>query len=188
MASLLPQPSSPAYHHSFLHDPADDSDADTASQRSISLSSPALSPRNSSAFNNSPNPPASSDTTSKRVSRPYTLDTDFSSEADDVSMYAHEEEPHDTPNTSAAPSVYEDHKLEVNPLPTYPPSLPHAGDRESIASFASGSSRKTRPESMLLDPHTGPLVLGVALVDFNHVVRHTGTERPYHALNISTGS
>lgn len=48
-------------------------------------------------------------------------------------------------------------------------------DIESLSSAATGSSsgtggRKTRPESMLVEPLDGPLVLGVALVDFNHVV------------------
>ena len=50
-----------------------------------------------------------------------------------------------------------------------------ATDVESLASAATGSSngaggRKTRPESMLIEPPDGPLVLGIALVDFNHVV------------------
>lgn len=55
-------------------------------------------------------------------------------------------------------------------------------DIESLSSAATGSSggtggRKTRPESMLVEPPDGPVVLGVALVDFNHIVspycRHT---------------
>jgi hypothetical protein len=42
-----------------------------------------------------------------------------------------------------------------------------------VASFettTSSYSKKARPESLLPDPPKGPLVLGVALVDFNHQV------------------
>lgn len=56
---------------------------------------------------------------------------------------------------------------------TYPPtSVVVRGDTESIASFATGSStsKKAERESMLLTPLSGPLVLGIALVDFNHIV------------------
>ncbi|KAL4242842.1 hypothetical protein ABKN59_011264 [Abortiporus biennis] len=57
---------------------------------------------------------------------------------------------------------------------TYPPlSLSHDLDRDSVASFGSGSttySKKARPESLLLQGLKGPLVLGLALVDFNHLV------------------
>ncbi|KAF7794172.1 hypothetical protein EIP86_005303 [Pleurotus ostreatoroseus] len=60
---------------------------------------------------------------------------------------------------------------------SYPPPPRQAADpgpRGSVASFASGSSalsysKKVRPESMLIKT-TGPLVLGIALVDFNHLV------------------
>ncbi|KAJ6585376.1 transport protein Avl9-domain-containing protein [Mycena capillaripes] len=145
---------------SFLA-PTEDDDGDTASQRSISLSSPAVSPRNSVQ-----NQSKHFDTLSNRASNPYTLDTDLSSEADDSSMYTHETGVPESPNTSAAPSVFEEPK---ETMPTYPPSPPR-GDTESIASVASGSSRKARPESMLVIPGDRPLVLGIALVDFNHLV------------------
>ncbi|KAJ7213890.1 transport protein Avl9-domain-containing protein [Mycena pura] len=147
---------------SFLA-PSDDDDADTASQRSISLSSPAVSPRTSLQ-----NPSHRSDTFSDRVSTPYTLDTDLSSEPDDSSTFTHEIGPPETPNTSAAPSVLEE-PLKDNSMPTYPPSPPK-DDTESIASVASGSSRKARPESMLAFPSDLKLILGIALVDFNHLV------------------
>jgi hypothetical protein len=52
---------------------------------------------------------------------------------------------------------------------TYPPK-PQPDDTMSISSFASTSSRKARPESLLILPTTDPLILGVALVDFNHLV------------------
>ncbi|KAJ7069477.1 transport protein Avl9-domain-containing protein [Mycena amicta] len=131
----------------------EDDDADTASQRSISLSSPAVSPRNS---------------LSNRASHPYTLDTDLSSEPDDASMYTHDV-PLESPNTSVAPSVIDEPSAKEGGLPTYPPSPPH-DDAASIASVASGSSRKARPESMIVLPSDVPLILGIALVDFNHIV------------------
>jgi hypothetical protein len=62
---------------------------------------------------------------------------------------------------------------------TYPPTpnimggITPRADTDSITSFASGStnySRKARPESTLVHHHDGPLVLGIALVDFNHLV------------------
>ncbi|KAF7348255.1 UDENN domain-containing protein [Mycena sanguinolenta] len=134
---------------SFLA-PTDDDDGDTASQRSISLSSPAVSPRNS---------------VQNRASNPYTLDTDLSSEPDDSSMYTHEIGAQESPNTSVAPSVLEEPK--DTSLPTYPPSR---GDTESIISVTSTSSRKARPESMIVLPGDRSLVLGIALVDFNHLV------------------
>ncbi|KAF8516315.1 transport protein Avl9-domain-containing protein [Hysterangium stoloniferum] len=40
----------------------------------------------------------------------------------------------------------------------------------AVTNSSSASGRKTRPESMLLEPTDGPLVLGIALVDFNHIV------------------
>ncbi|KAI0029846.1 transport protein Avl9-domain-containing protein [Vararia minispora EC-137] len=57
---------------------------------------------------------------------------------------------------------------------TYPPPPPQQqSSRESVASFAtsaSSSSRKARPESVLVEALRGPIVLGIALVDFNHQV------------------
>jgi hypothetical protein len=55
--------------------------------------------------------------------------------------------------------------------PVYPPR-PEAQSRASVLSMAStaSSQKKVRPESMLPEPR-GPLVLGIALVDFNHLVR-----------------
>ncbi|KAJ3904667.1 transport protein Avl9-domain-containing protein [Lentinula edodes] len=170
---------------------ADSDDGDTASQRSISLSSPAVSARNSvqvdhpqlrqsesyessntSRYNfHDVDDPLSSDTLSKRESRPYTLDTDFSSDADDMSYASHDMVQHESPNTSASGSILDEPKAPSPMLspPTYPPR--RHSDVESIAeSFASGSSKKARPESILLQPPPGKLVLGIALVDFNHLV------------------
>ena len=52
----------------------------------------------------------------------------------------------------------------------YPPSQFSVDDTESMVSFASSSSKKARPESNLLEPPEGPLVPGICLVDFNHLV------------------
>lgn len=172
MVSSLP-PASPEPHlstHSFLHD-ADDDDADTASQRSISLSSPPISPRNSIPLEPRQGSTRNSDDFSKRESHPYTVDTDLSSEVDDASIYTHETGTHESPSTSAPPSIYEEGKGDLeDSSATYPPRPASGDDTMSIASFASGSSRKARPESMLVGALDGPLVLGIALVDFNHLV------------------
>jgi hypothetical protein len=40
----------------------------------------------------------------------------------------------------------------------------------SLATSTSSYSKKVRPESLLIDPPKGPLILGIALVDFNHQV------------------
>ncbi|KAF8905132.1 transport protein Avl9-domain-containing protein [Mucidula mucida] len=159
--------SDPQNFRNLLH--VDDDDGDTASQRSISLSSPATSPRHSTVDVDlddayAQDTMSTADLASKRASKPYTLDTDMSSEVDDMSLYNRDN--HESPNTSAAPSVFEEPKAV-----TYPPPTPPGMDNESLAeSFASGSSRKARPESMLVLPQTGPLVLGIALIDFNHLV------------------
>lgn len=155
----------PQNFRSLLH--VDDDDGDTASQRSISLSSPMTSPRASTHSVDLDNAYAQDvilpdDPHSKRVSKPYTLDTDLSSETDDMSLYNRDN--HESPNTSAPPSVFEEPKTM-----SYPPP---AHDTESLAeSFTSVSSRKARPESMLVLPPVGRLILGVALIDFNHLVR-----------------
>jgi hypothetical protein len=186
----------------------DRSDGDTASQRSISLSSPAKSPRTSvqldQAFHGEEqqmdHPAATvrdfSQSRLKRDSLAYTQDTDLSSEqdldGDDRSSFMRRL--NDTPVSSAAPSLHESEEkqaaeLRLDPeddavdMPTPsslpssrifypPPPIQKPDPRESVASFASGSttySKKARPESMLV-VHNGPLILGIALVDFNHLV------------------
>lgn len=159
---------------------ADEDDGDTASQRSISLSSPANSRPSSAQLNDIPIDDDNNDEApwSKRASQPLSY---RSSEADDVSsLYTHhtkDDNEIESPVTSAAPSVLEDSKDTYTNLPTYPPpklnGYTHGTDRESIMSFASTSSRKARPESMLVaPPAAGRLILGIALVDFNHLVCH----------------
>lgn len=166
--SLSSSPVTPSHPRNFL---ADDHEDDDESQRSISLTSPPDSPRNSGTFNaislhddpfpSTPSKPhsfvvdsASSSTfvASPVLSRSSTLDKTI----------------HSLPTTEIGiDNAYDEASPSPPPLPTYPPP---SNDTDSIASFASGSSRKARPESLLMDPPTGPLVLGVALVDFNHLV------------------
>ncbi|KIK69782.1 hypothetical protein GYMLUDRAFT_150632 [Collybiopsis luxurians FD-317 M1] len=145
--------------------PAPESDdGDTASQRSISLSSPAVSARNSLQSGLSEN-------ISKRESRPYTLDTDLTSDADGFSFKSPDKALNGSPDTTFSDSMF--HESKSSPTLSLPPTYPprRQSDAESIAeSFASGSSRKARPESILLQPPPGKLILGIALIDFNHLV------------------
>jgi len=97
-------------------------DNDTASQRSIPLSSPPTSPKTEpAAFTSSP--------------------TSMSPTSSDVFVRAFE--------------------LDVSPK-SGPPSA-YTPDKAA-------PSKKAQRESMLLHPLTGPLILGIALVDFNHIV------------------
>lgn len=185
-SSLLPPPSPTLSSHNFVVRDAPDSDADTASQRSISLSSPPASPRNSTSdprqsfasvsdprqsFASASDPRQSFASSNPRQSFATSASSGSYSRAaytDELDPFA----PRETPDTSAAPSIYDEpssyYKPDASVLPTYPP--PHRDDSISISSFASGSSRKTRPESLLVTPLPGKLVLGIALVDFNHLV------------------
>jgi hypothetical protein len=160
MASLPPP--SPTTSHKDLPRESDDEDAETASQRSISLSSPSRSRRNSVVSD-----PRQSFTTQSSGSESHRESNPFMdySDVEGVEHTVLQE----TPNSSVAPSIV-DEPREFKPV-TYPPSPPNRDDAVSITSFASTSSRKARPESLLINPTTEPLVLGVALVDFNHLVR-----------------
>ncbi|ESK90529.1 cytoplasmic protein [Moniliophthora roreri MCA 2997] len=177
----------------FLRDDGHDrdSDGDTASQRSISLSSPAVSQRNSlreqklgktgkevedllRELNLGSSATSNSVTTLKDSSneRPKTFDSSDFSEADDAASIYTGGGPsvlEESPNTSASPSVL-DHDSELKP--TYPP-IAHRSDTDSrsIAStYSTSSGKKARPESVLIGTGSGKLVLGIALVDFNHLV------------------
>jgi hypothetical protein len=163
--------------------PEHDDDGDTASQKSISLSSPSHSRNHSTTEHNNDvfaaisSLSGTSEPTDKRQSHAATLRTDFSSEGDDESVYTQEVDLDTRPSSvfsviTSQQQEHEEEKDHVAELPTYPPA-PAAGlvgDTESEASFSSGTSKKARPESLLVQPPTGPLVLGVALVDFNHIV------------------
>jgi len=163
-SSLLPPPSPTTPEIQHLPRESDDEDADTASQRSISLSSPSNSKRNSVTSD-----PRQSFATrsSGSISNSYRASDPFTDESFDAFARRMRQ---GTPNSSVAPSVLEDETREINPF-TYPPTPPNKDDAVSISSFASTSSRKARPESLLITPTSEPLVLGVALVDFNHLVR-----------------
>ena len=125
---------------------SDDEDADTASQLSIPLSSPPRSRRNSTASHD----PRQSFVTQSSGS----IRDDYNSERDDM----------------ATPDIPVFDPPREFKSPTYPPTPPNRDDTMSISSFASTSSRKARPESLIIAPTNDPLVLGVALVDFNHLV------------------
>jgi hypothetical protein len=59
-------------------------------------------------------------------------------------------------------------------VPVAPSTVEYQMFVQLVASFATSTSsysRKARPESLLMDLPNGPLVLGIALVDFNHQVR-----------------
>jgi hypothetical protein len=148
-----------------------DDDADTASQHSISFSSsPAASPRDSTF------PELSVVDPSRRRPHPYIVSTE-TSEPDDTSLYngrsssvtSHSEPSLDGP-AKAVPPTPLTAALRSN---VYPPAQIQSPGHSSVASFettTSSYSKKARPESLLPDPPKGPLVLGVALVDFNHQV------------------
>lgn len=144
-------------------------DNDTASQRSISLSSPPTSPKpEPETFTSLPMSPASPEA----FVRAFELDTDQDTESS--SAY--------TPDTAALQWKQQSARASTPPMESaivgqsshvYPPApVGVREDTESIASFATGSSttKKVERESMLLTPPSGPLVLGIALVDFNHLV------------------
>ncbi|KAI0770101.1 transport protein Avl9-domain-containing protein [Fomes fomentarius] len=187
-------------HDEDDHDDLHFSDGDTASAKSIALSSPPRSPRDSSSLGVSQsNVPVVTPVTLVRqslslagLSKRNTADTDASSpssdldgDGDDRSFFARKYEEGESPLSSVAPSMHEMEKPMSTPLPpSVPPSAtlssrpPSAGihlksDTDSIASFGSAStsySKKARPESLLVNPSKGQLVLGIALVDFNHLV------------------
>lgn len=149
-----------------------DDDTDSGSQHSISFSSsPAASPHDSPKFSEF----SVNDTLRRRS--PHTISTESSDVPD---------HPNSGRFNGSASSVtphgersLDEQAKQVPPTPltaalrdnVYPPSSPR---RSSVASFATSTSsysRKARPESLLMDPSNGPLVLGIALVDFNHQVR-----------------
>jgi len=162
--SLLLPPSPTTSESQHIPRESDDEDADTASQRSISLSSPSNSKRNSVTSDprqSFATQSSGSNSDSYRASDPFT-DESFDAFARRMRQ--------GTPNSSTGPSVPEDEPRETKAF-TYPPTPPNKDDAVSISSLASTSSRKARPESLLITPTSEPLVLGVALVDFNHLVR-----------------
>jgi hypothetical protein len=179
MDSTVPPPpllqAAPNSRHNRTPSQLSDTDTiDTASQKSISLSSPAGSKRNSWK---SEDPRQSFSTTSsgdyaysKSGSDPFAgmEDVDVSQSESNKTVpgltVSSEQDSPQGSDSGGSKSI---------PLPTYPPTRMsrHQDDTASIAeSFTSTSSRKTRPESLLMAIPTGSLILGVALVDFNHLV------------------
>ncbi|KAH0831962.1 transport protein Avl9-domain-containing protein [Lanmaoa asiatica] len=149
-------------------DNGSDIDAETASQRSIPLSSPPHSPHGVTT------PLRAQEFFARRGSQPDSIEIDFGSETDEVSdSHSDLDARRASSITSAAPSTFSQPELpKINTTSvTYPPvSSSDTTDVDSFTSAASTYSRKARPESMLLQPPHGPLVLGIALVDFNHLV------------------
>ena len=156
--------------HDTAHrgDSESDADAETASQRSIPLSSPPRSPRAVTT-------PLRAQDFFRRDSQVDSIEIDFGSETDDSRSDLDARRASSI--TSAAPSAVSQPELPKTHAVsvTYPPtSSSDTTDVDSFTSAASTYSRKARPESMLLQPPHGPLVLGIALVDFNHLVRLVG--------------
>jgi hypothetical protein len=150
---------------------AHDDDADTASQHSISFSS-------SSAASTHDSPKASEfviNDASHRRSNPHTTSTESSEDPDDGSLF----NGHASSVTSHGEHSLDEYAKQVPPTPLtaalrnnmYPPSSPARSSVASLATSNSSYSRKARPESLLVDSSNGPLILGIALVDFNHQVR-----------------
>ncbi|KZT67293.1 hypothetical protein DAEQUDRAFT_794018 [Daedalea quercina L-15889] len=172
------------------------SDGDTASQRSIALSSPTHSPRapahldlpdeEEDQVTPSAITPVSYIRQSLSYSKRSTLDTEFSSDIDDDrSLFTRRMDDNESPISSVAPSVMEEREKPSSPppLPRVPSSPPPSArppvgargksDTDSVVSAGSEGttySKKARPESLLPQANQGPLVLGIALVDFDHLV------------------
>ncbi|KAH9991246.1 transport protein Avl9-domain-containing protein [Russula vinacea] len=140
-----------------------DDDADTASQHSISFTSPAASPR---------------DSTFPRF-------LSLTRHAAGRSLIPFQPRAQMTPMMPAfITDVQALSLLTASPLMNTPSQYPRRRDgrsteqlkspgHSSVASFetsTSSYSKKARPESLLPDPPKGPLILGIALVDFNHQV------------------
>ena len=155
-----------------LADNDDFLDDDTASQRSISLSSPPKSPKpEPDTFPSLPMSPTSPEAfvrTLDQEAKEDILEPDLSNAYSPATPAL---EWSQQPFQSLTPAV--ESAFIGEPNHSYPPTpVGVRGDTESVASFATGSStsKKAERESMLLTPLSGPLVLGIALVDFNHIV------------------
>ena len=142
-------------------------DNDTASQRSISLSSPPASPSpEPDTFTSLPMSP----TSPKAFVRAFELDTNQDIlEPDPPSAYSPDpatSQWNQQPAKELTPAI--ESAFVGQPSHMYPPTPAGVhGDTESVTS---STSKKAQRESILLSPPNGPLVLGIALVDFNHIV------------------
>ncbi|OCH90885.1 hypothetical protein OBBRIDRAFT_834609 [Obba rivulosa] len=182
------------------------SDGDTASQRSIALSSPVHSTRSSIALSQSVEEddlPEVTPVTLVRqslfsLSRQEMPDTDASSDldvdGDDRSFFAARSS--GSPVSSITPSIdfqetAQTKELEDDSAPvpsialhSFSDPLPASASRpvsanvrsnsdvQSVTSVQSETSytKKARPESLIVQAPVGQLILGIALVDFDHMV------------------
>jgi len=170
MASArLPPPSPPPTLALELSPESDNESADTASQESVSLSSAPPSNRNSFANSDPRQSFATQSSESYTMNRDSIMSRHIAlSEGGRLS----------TPSRRASemneailpPATRLSASMPVESKPTTYPPKPPPDDAMSISSFASTSSRKARPESLLIQPTIDPLILGIALVDFNHLV------------------
>ena len=146
-------------------------DNDTASQRSISLSSPPTSPKPEpetfASLPMSPTSPQAFVRALEQDTQDDTLEPDLpSAYSPDTSTIQQSQ-----PVQSLTPAIESAFVGQSSHM--YPPTpVGVRGDTDSVASFATGSSssKKAERESMLLTPSDGLLVVGIALVDFNHIV------------------
>ncbi|KAI0699962.1 transport protein Avl9-domain-containing protein, partial [Cerioporus squamosus] len=111
------------------------------------------------------------------LTKRHTMETDASSprsdvdgDGDDRSFFARNTRKESHRLSSVAPSMHEVEKPLATPLP---PSLPPSAtlsSRPPSAGVRLKSDTDSTPGVVLVQPTKGPLVLGIALVDFNHLV------------------
>ena len=164
-STLLPPPSPPTSLVLELIRESDEESADTASQESVPLSSSPPSKRNSLSGRGSDPRQSFATRSSEDYSSYQASVTSGSPRMKPWSPLSRRLADFAEVTTSPIASVT---SREFKPV-TYPPKR-QPDDALSISSFASTSSRKARPESLLIHPTTEPLILGIALVDFNHLV------------------
>ena len=166
MSGLLHLSPSPSPTRPNFSNDTDDDGTDQASQRSISLSSPTKSVHEV----HDPQP-LSSHSTDHSLNKQLVQDSHADSDTVEAGKHA------SVVNSEARSSIVDTRRSsEVSSLPSssmkYPPAPARfaSDDTSSMISYSSTSSRKARPESSLMEPPAGPLVPGIALVDFNHLV------------------
>ncbi|KAI5118799.1 hypothetical protein M0805_005141 [Coniferiporia weirii] len=167
---LTPSPS-PTRSNFLLHEDSDNDELDRLSQRSISLSSPTSSvhfppqdPRNGSLH-------ISDASNASNFIKDGTARISGAAELQDIDLAR---DAGVSPSTSGS-GVDDTRRSSQTSVTTssmrYPPThMGHENDTSSMMSYSSTSSRKARPESKLMEPPVEPLVPGIALVDFNHLI------------------
>lgn len=165
-----------------LAEESDNADSDRISQRSISLSSPTTSihsPQDS--LNKFLRGLGQHDEDSELTAIPLDASSEDQVQMQSVELVKDAIQP-PPPSTSTIESERSTSQVSQTSISrsttsssimTYPPThIQHEADTASMMSYSSTSSRKARPESQLLEPSTEPLVPGIALVDFNHLVHN----------------